>query len=82
MTNWHDSPLMIVKSADPAVHEGASLKKMLNEIEALLANGYMLKSVSEYNGEIFAFLLNESELRRIGSRTTRIEEHTSEQWNI
>ena len=39
MTNWHDSPLMIVKSADPNVHEGASLKKMLNEIEALLANG-------------------------------------------
>jgi hypothetical protein len=31
MTNWHDSPLMIVKSADPTVHEGASLKKMLNE---------------------------------------------------
>jgi hypothetical protein len=31
---------MIVKSADPTVHEGASLKKMLNEIEALLANGY------------------------------------------
>ncbi|MFL6327943.1 MAG: hypothetical protein ACJ71I_10750 [Nitrososphaeraceae archaeon] len=41
MTNWHESPLMIVKSADPTVHEGASLKKMLNEIEALfLANGY------------------------------------------
>ena len=39
MTNWHDSSLMIVKSADPIVHEGASLK-MLNEIEALLANGY------------------------------------------
>jgi hypothetical protein len=35
------------------------------------------------NGEIFAFLLNESELRRmgIGSRTTTttIEEHPSEQ---
>ena len=56
---------MIVKSADPTVHEGASLKKMLNEIEALLANGYTLKSIVEYNGEIFAFLLNESELRRI-----------------
>jgi hypothetical protein len=54
-----------VKSADPAVHEGASLKKMLNEIEALLANGYTLKSIIEYNGEIFAFLLGESELRRI-----------------
>ncbi|MFL6469496.1 MAG: hypothetical protein ACJ71H_01455 [Nitrososphaeraceae archaeon] len=57
---------MIVKSADPTVHEGASLKKMLNEIEALfLANGYTLKSITECNGEIFAFLLNESELRRI-----------------
>jgi hypothetical protein len=57
---------MIVKSADPAVvHEGASLKKMLNEIEALLANGYTLKSITECNGEIFAFLLSESELRRI-----------------
>jgi hypothetical protein len=30
---------MIVKSAEPAVvYEPASLKKMLNEIEALLAN--------------------------------------------
>jgi hypothetical protein len=66
MTNWLDSPLMIVKSADPTVHEGASLKKMLNEIEALLANGYTLKSTIECNGEIFAFLLNESELRPIG----------------
>ena len=65
MTNWHESTLMIVKSADPTVHEGASLKKMLNEIEALLANGYTLKSTIECNGEIFAFLLNESELRRI-----------------
>ncbi|MFL6398920.1 MAG: hypothetical protein ACJ72J_04985 [Nitrososphaeraceae archaeon] len=73
---------MIVKSADPTVHEGASLKKMLNEIEALLANGYSLKSTIECNGEIFVFLLNESELRRgIGSRTktTTIEEHTSEE---
>jgi hypothetical protein len=44
MTNWHESPLMIVKSADPIKHEGASLKKMLAEIEALLANGgYTLK---------------------------------------
>ena len=60
---------MIVKSADPTVHEGASLKKMLNEIEALLANGgYTLKSIIECNGEIFAFLLNESELRRIARR--------------
>jgi hypothetical protein len=64
MTNWHDSPMMIVKSADPTVYEGASLKKMLNEVEALLANGYTLKSTIECNGEIFAFLLNESELRR------------------
>jgi hypothetical protein len=82
MTNWHDSQLMIVKSADPSVHEGASLKKMLNEIEALLANGYMLKSITECNGEIFAFLLNDSELRReIGSRTTNttIKEHESEE---
>jgi hypothetical protein len=80
MTNWHDSPLMIVKSADPTVHEGASLKKMLNEIEALLANGYTLKSTIECTGEIFVFLLNESELRGMGSRTTTtIEEHTSEQ---
>jgi hypothetical protein len=83
MTNWHESSLMIVKSADPTVHEGASLKKMLNEIEALLANGgYTLKSTTECNGEIFVFLLNESELRSgMGSRTTgttTIEEHESE----
>ena len=57
---------MIVKSADPTLHEGASLKKMLNEIEALLANGYTLRSTMECNGEIFAFLLNESELTRTG----------------
>jgi hypothetical protein len=69
MTNWHESQLMIVKSADPTRNEGASLKKMLNEIEALLANGYTLKSTIECNGEIFVFLLNESELRRgIGRR--------------
>jgi hypothetical protein len=83
MTNWHDSQLMIVKSADPTRNEGASLKKMLNEIEALLANGYTLKSTIECNGEIFAFLLNESELRSgIGSRTTTsttIEEHESKE---
>jgi hypothetical protein len=72
MTNWHESPIMIVKSADPIIHDGASLKKMLNEIEALLANGYTLKSTIECNGEIFVFLLNESELRSgIGSRTKR-----------
>ncbi|HYX55420.1 MAG TPA: hypothetical protein VE818_04615 [Nitrososphaeraceae archaeon] len=67
MTNWHESPLMIVKSADPTIHDGASLKKMLNEIEALLVNGYRLKSITECNGEIFVFLLNESELRATGS---------------
>jgi hypothetical protein len=75
MTNWHESPTMIVKSADPTIHEGASLKKMLNEIEALLVNGYILKSITECNGEIFVFLLNESELT--GTQTT-IEEHTFE----
>ena len=56
---------------------------MLNEIEALLANGYTLKSTTECNGEMFAFLLNESELTRgLESRTittTTIEEHESEQ---
>jgi hypothetical protein len=45
MTNWHDSPMMIVKSADPTIHEGSSLK-MLNEIEALLVNGYTLTSTT------------------------------------
>jgi hypothetical protein len=40
---------------------------VLNEIDALLANGgYTLKSITECNGEIFVFLLNESELRTIG----------------
>jgi hypothetical protein len=77
MTNWHESPLMIVKSADPTIHDGASLKKMLNEIEALLVNGYTLKSITECNGEIFAFLLNESELRGIG-RTAATEEEEEE----
>jgi hypothetical protein len=62
MTIWHESQLMIVKSADPVIHEGASLKKMLNEVESLLSNGYTLKTVTECNGEIFVFLLNESEL--------------------
>jgi hypothetical protein len=43
-----------------------------------------LKSTTECDGEIFAFLLNESELRaEIGSRTTTttttIEEHESEE---
>ena len=84
MTNWHDSPLMIVKSADPTLHEGASLK-MLNGLEALLASGYTLKSKMECNGEIFAFLLNESELTRgLENRTTiptTIKEHESEEWH-
>ena len=83
MTNWHESASLIVKSADPTIHEGASLKKMLNEVEALLANGYTLKSTTECNGEIFVFLLNESELTRgLESKTTTtttIEEHESEE---
>jgi hypothetical protein len=71
MTNWHESPLMIVKSADPTKHDGASLKKMLAEMEALLANGgYALKSVTECNGQIFVFLINESELDRFKTRAT------------
>jgi hypothetical protein len=45
---------------------------MLNEIEALLVNGYTLKSITECNGEIFAFLLNESELKNdSGSKKAR-----------
>jgi hypothetical protein len=71
MTNWHESPLMIVKSADPTKLGCASLKKMLAEIEALLANaGYALKSVTECNSQIFVFLINESELDRFKTRTT------------
>ncbi|MGA9842097.1 MAG: hypothetical protein WBP64_20445 [Nitrososphaeraceae archaeon] len=71
MTNWHESPLMIVKSADPTKLGGASLKKMLAEIESLLANGgYALKSVTECNGQIFVFLINESELDRFKTRIT------------
>ncbi len=69
MTNWHESPLMIVKSAGPTTLDGASLKKMLNELEALLVNGYTLKSVTECNGQIFVFLLNESELREVAATT-------------
>ena len=67
MTNWHDSSLMVVKSADPTTLEGASLKKMLNEIEALTRNGYTVKSITECNGEIFAFLVNERELKQTQS---------------
>ena len=71
MTNWHESSLMIVKSADPLKDDGASLKKMLAEIEALLASGgYALKSVTDCNGQIFVFLINESELDRFKTRTT------------
>ena len=55
---------MIVKCASPTKDDGASLKKMLAEMEALIANGgYALKSVTEYNGQIFVFLINESELK-------------------
>ena len=65
MTNWHESPLMIVKSADPSKNDGASLKKMLAEMESLLLNGdYILKSITECNGQIFVFLINDSELKR------------------
>jgi hypothetical protein len=63
ITNWHESSLMIVKSANPTVLDGASLKKMFNEIEALIVNGYALKSITQCNGEIFVFLLNESETK-------------------
>jgi hypothetical protein len=71
MTNWHESPLMIVKSADPTKNDGASLKKMFAEIEALLANGgYALKSVIECNSQIYVFMINESELKRSKTRTT------------
>jgi hypothetical protein len=64
MTNWHESPLMIVNSADPVKNDGASLKKKPAEIDALLDNGgHTLKSVIECNGQIFVFLINESELK-------------------
>jgi hypothetical protein len=39
MTNWHESPLMIVKSAVPVKGDDASLKKMLAEIESLSNGG-------------------------------------------
>ena len=68
ITNWHESSLMIVKSANPTILDGASLKKMFNEIEALIVNGYALKSITECNGEIFVFLLNESETKRTKTR--------------
>ena len=47
----------------------------------LLANGYTLKSTTECNGEIFTFLINESELTRgLESRTTTtMKEHESEE---
>ena len=64
MTNCQ-SPLMIVKSADPVKDDGASLKKKPAEIEALLVSGgYTIKSVNECNGQIFVFLINDSELKR------------------
>ena len=62
MTNWHDSPLMIVKSADPLKDDGASHHHV----------GYILKSVTECNGQIFVFLINEPELKRSKKRTARI----------
>jgi hypothetical protein len=37
---------------------------MLNEVEALIVNGYTLKSISECKDEIFVFLLNESDINR------------------
>jgi hypothetical protein len=44
---------------------------MLAEMEALLANGgYALESVTECNGQIFVFLINESELKSSKTRTT------------
>ena len=55
---------MIVKSANPTILDGASLKKMFNEIESLIVNGYTLKSITECNGEIFVFLLNESGIKK------------------
>jgi hypothetical protein len=43
---------------------------MFAEMEALLANGgYALESVTECNGQIFVFLINESELKRSKRRT-------------
>jgi hypothetical protein len=37
---------------------------MLTEIEVLLVNGvYTIKSTIECNGQIFVFLINESEMR-------------------
>jgi hypothetical protein len=50
MTNWHDGPVLIAKSADPQNEGGASLEKMLTEVEALLVNGYKLISTTECNG--------------------------------
>lgn len=67
MTNWHASPVLIVKSADPQKDSGASFEKMLNEVEALLVNGYTLKSMTECNGQIFVVLINESELRVVSN---------------
>ncbi len=64
MTNWHDSTVLIVKSADPQNEGGASLEKMLTEVEALLLNGYNLISTIECNSQIFMFLVNESEIKK------------------
>lgn len=60
MTNWHNGPVLIAKSADPQNEGGASLEKMLTEVEALLVNGYKLISTTE----IFMFLVNDSETKK------------------
>jgi hypothetical protein len=39
-------------SADPIKHDGASLKKILAEMEALLMTGEYTQSVTECNGSI------------------------------
>ena len=71
MTNWHDNPYMVVKSADPLKDDGASWKKILAELDTLLINGgYALKSITKCNGQIFVFLINESELNWFKTRTT------------
>ncbi len=67
MTNWHDSPVMIVKSADPQKDSGASFEKMRNEVEALLVNGYAVKSMTKCNGQIFVVFINESESRIVSN---------------
>jgi|GEM_PF-1613632 hypothetical protein len=76
MTNWHDGPVLIAKSADPQNEGGASLEKMLTEVEALLVNGYKLISTTECNGQIFMFLVNDSETKK-GSKILILEHSES-----